>query len=178
MALITFTEIVRMFIVIFALGYIFSAFIPRFYGTYIQNLKLAILISAPGIIFHELAHKFTALALGLKAEFFASYFGLTLGILLKAVHAPFLIIVPGYVEVSEAMPLQMGAVALAGPLVNLALWLGASFILKRRRLKRKQMIAAYMTSKINMILFLFNMIPFGFFDGAKVLRALLYLLGH
>ena len=36
-------------------------------------------------------------------------------------------------------------------------------------LTRKQLILLHLTKKINIILFFFNMIPFGPFDGAKVL---------
>ena len=192
MALISIAELFRLIVMTLALGYIFSAFMPQqlfgqrglyhllraqAQGFDWEALKYAAIITAPAVALHELGHKFVALAFGLKAEFFASYWGLGLGIFLKMVGAPFLIFVPGYVNIpSDTHVLVSGIVALAGPMVNLFLWLGAGLYIRFFKLSRKQMILAYITKKINMFLFIFNMLPFGFFDGAKVFRALAYFI--
>lgn len=192
MALMTLIEIFRLLVMTLALGYIFSAFMPQqlfgqkglyhlikaqAQGFDWEALKYAAILTAPAVILHELAHKFVALAFGLSAEFFASYWGLGLGVFLKMVGAPFIIFVPGFVNVpSDTHVLIMGLVALAGPMMNLFLWIGAGVYLKFFKLNQKQMILAFLTKKINMFLFIFNMIPFGFFDGAKVFRALGYLI--
>jgi Zn-dependent protease len=183
MPLITLMELFRIIVIMLALAYIFSIFIPKQRSPFdlrsfrFEDFKIAVLISAPAVILHELAHKFTAMFFGLDATFFASYFGLAIGVLLRAIHSPFLIIVPGYVQIStNATVAQTGIIAFAGPFVNLLLWLIPAYILKTaKKLKRKTVLVLYLTKKINMILFLFNMIPFGFFDGAKVFKALFSL---
>jgi Zn-dependent protease len=57
--------------------------------------------------------------------------------------------------------------------MNLLIWIVSIILLKKlKNLNRMQMAALQMTKMINMILFFFNMIPFGPFDGAKVLFGL------
>ena len=184
MAIISAAEIIRMIITTAALGYIFSAFISKksIYGVYksisMEDIKLAALISAPAVILHEMAHKFVAMAFGISAEFFASYTGLALGVILKMFGSPFLVFIPGYVIISSANIIQSGIISFAGPFTNLLLWLSATVIVKYyHRLKNKHMLIIILTKKINGILFLFNMIPFGFFDGANVLSAVRFIIG-
>ncbi|MBM3200164.1 M50 family metallopeptidase, partial [Candidatus Woesearchaeota archaeon] len=191
MTLISFKEFFDLVVMTLALGYIFSAFMPQqlfgqrgiyhllkaqAQGLDWEALKYAVIITAPAVALHELGHKFVALLFGLSAEFSASYWGLGLGVFLKMVNAPFIMFVPGYVSIpSDAHVLISGLVALAGPLVNLFLWLGASVYIKFFKLNRKQMILAHLTKKINLFLFIFNILPFGFFDGAKVFKAFAYV---
>jgi Zn-dependent protease len=184
MAVISVIEIIRIIITTAALGYIFSAFIPKksIYGIYksisMDDIKLAALIAAPAVILHEMAHKFVAIAFGIHAEFFASYTGLALGVILKMFGSPFLVFIPGYVMISSANIIQSGIISFAGPFTNLLLWLFATLMLQYyHKLKNKHMLILALTKKINGILFLFNMIPFGFFDGAKVFSAVRFILG-
>ncbi len=169
-----------------ALGYIFSGFVPqrirspmdyykksRFSIDW-EDMKLAIIVTAPAVVLHELGHKFTAMAMGYNAEFFTSYFGLAIGVFLKVVGSPFIIFIPGYVSIGEAPVVASGIIALAGPMVNLLLWVAATIIVKTAKIRsRKHMMALMLTKRINGTLFIFNMIPLGIFDGAKVLQALL-----
>lgn len=142
-----------------------------------EALKYSAMITAPAVVLHELGHKFVAMAFGLKAEFFASYWGLGLGVFLKMIGAPFIIFVPGYVNVPyNTHILVMGIIALSGPMMNLFLWIGSIVVLKVAKLNRRQMILVYLTKRINIFLFIFNMLPFGFFDGAKVFAALRYVI--
>jgi len=183
--LITLTEIFYLVIMTLAIGYIFSGFIKKPTTQYQykkssffnwQDIKYAMLIVAPAVVLHELAHKFTAMFFGLTATFQIWWGGLGLGVFLKLISSPFLIVAPGFVNISGANTLQMGITAFAGPAVNLILWLTAGLILsKARNLTRMQAITLYMTKKINMLLFIFNMIPFGPLDGAKVLSAIIDL---
>lgn len=186
MAFITLTEIFRIIVMTLALGYIFSGFIPK---TTVRNItdyykksrfnvdweemKFAIIVTAPAVVLHEMGHKFTALALGYSAEFFTSYLGLALGVFLKVVGSPFIVFIPGYVSLGNTPVLQAGIIALAGPMVNLLLWLISTIIVKTTKLSKNTMMILYLTKRINGILFLFNMIPVSFFDGAKVLQAAL-----
>ena len=144
-------------------------------GIDFDNLKFSIFVTAPGILFHELGHKFVALALHTEATFHASYLWLLIGVLLKWFNTGFIFFVPGYVSHSAAIsPLSSAAIAFAGPAVNLLLWLGAWVLLKIPAHFSHQTIKVLsLIKQINMFLFFFNMIPLGFFDGAKVLDGVL-----
>ena len=186
MALITFNEIIDLILMTFFVGYIFSDLIPirrEHYDplTYyrkrfdFEGLKFAILATAPAIILHELAHKFVALGFGLDAVFYAFYrstFTLMLGvftIISKLTGFGFMFFVPGFVGISgHGTHLQFALAALAGPLVNLILWLGAWYVLKNRKYKRKHYLLLLLTQRINMFLFIFNILPIPGFDGYRV----------
>lgn len=175
-------EFLRLAIVTLALGYIFSGMIPRsknILESYSRfdwdGIKIAILISAPAVLLHELAHKFAAIFFGLNTEFFAQYLGLTLGIVLKLVGSPFLIFIPGYVSISNPTSIQSGIIAFMGPFTNLLLWIIPALLLKYKTYSNNTAIVLYATKKINMMLFMFNMIPLPPFDGSKVLSGLLGL---
>ena len=113
--------------------------------------------------------------MGLFATFHAAYTWLGLGVVLKLVGAPFVFFVPAYVAHSAAaLPWQSALIAFAGPGVNLILWLGAAYILKKsKNLSHTKSVALHLTSKINMFLFIFNMIPIPGFDGWHVFSGLL-----
>ena len=183
MALLNLTEILYFIILTVVIGYIFTGvFVKRPKTIYDKlhpkrfrwdDFKFAIMVTAPAIILHELAHKFVAMGYGYEATFKLFPFGLILGLFLKLISSPFLIIAPGYVEITQAAfadPIAYRIIAFAGPAINLILWLGSWAILKQRgrRLTRTQHSLLSMTKMLNMILFIFNMIPFGPFDGAKV----------
>ena len=184
MALISLIEIWRLIIVSLVLGYIFSGlFTTRVKTVYdylnprkfrLNDILLSIGIAAPAVILHELAHKFVALAFGLNAEFFLSYFGLALGVILKLVGSPLIIFAPGYVGISGNVTPTISAVtASAGPALNLILWLGSDYLIKNKHnLKRKQTNILGLTSMINKWLFIFNMIPIPPLDGSKVFYGL------
>ncbi len=182
--LINFMELIRLVIMTLAIGYILSGFIqmprPRNYipglikkGLDWGDIKFAMYATAPAVVLHELAHKFTALAMGVSAEFFASYFGLGVGIFLRFINSPFLVFVPGYVSISTINTFQSGIIAFAGPFTNLLIFLFATLFLNyKKKMSRNTAILMHITKKINLFLFLFNMIPFGPFDGAKVFSAI------
>ncbi len=184
--LITPLEIIYLTIVVIVIGYIFSGMFrfktkPNKISDITSRLrfdmddfKLAVLVTAPAIVLHELAHKFVAMGFGFPAEFHIWGFGLLLALFLRVINSPFIIIAPGYVDIPLVTdPTAYRLIAAAGPAINLILWIGAFLILKNaRNINRKQMIALYLTKKINMILFIFNMIPFGPLDGAKILFGL------
>ena len=184
MPIITIREIFDLIIMTMALGYILSGLgKQKTIESYLNpisawdDIKFSMLVTAPGVILHELGHKFVALLLGLKAEFFASYFGLGLGVLLKLMSSPLLIFVPGYVSVSASTPLQSSITAFAGPFVNLLLWILGFLMLKYKKgMKRKEMFGWFLIKKVNMILFLFNMIPIPPFDGFQVFFGLYRIL--
>lgn len=191
MPLITLSEIIDLVLMTFFVGYIFSDMIPVRRESYdpllhyskrfdFESLKFAVMATAPAIILHELAHKFVALGFGLDAIFFAFYrnsFTLILGIftiISKLTGFGFMFFVPGFVAISgTGTNLQFALAALAGPLVNLCLWLGAWHLLKYKKYRKKHHLLLILTQRINMFLFIFNMLPIPGFDGYKVFTGLI-----
>jgi Zn-dependent protease len=127
------------------------------------------MVTGPAIILHELAHKIAAMSFGFTATFHAAYFWLILGLVLKFMNFGFIFFVPAYVSISGLMtPLQNMIISGAGPFTNLALWLGSEALLRTNLAKKRKMhVVLYLTSKINMFLFIFNMLPILGFDGSK-----------
>ncbi len=175
---ITPSEILDMAIMTAILGYIFMDMFKRPMHDYnpIEYLKnkkksdfwFAVAVTAPAVILHELGHKFVALSFGLEATFHAAYSWLIMGVLLKIILG-FVFFIPGYVtHQGFATPLQHSLIAFAGPLLNLILWQGSIFALKNKMLPKKHDALLFMTSRINMFLFFFNMIPIPPFDGYTV----------
>lgn len=191
MPLITFGEAIDLIAMTLFVGYIFSDVIPVRRKNYdplayykknfdFEGLKFAIMATAPAIIIHELAHKFVATGFGLNAVFYAFYretFTLFLGVLAvlaKLTGFGFVFFVPGFVGISGyGTHLQFALTALAGPLVNLILWLGSWYLLKKKLYKKKHYLLLILTQRINMFLFIFNMLPIPGFDGYKVYISLI-----
>jgi len=174
-------------VMIAALGYIFMTYIKSPNTEYNvitgrrgfnwEDFRFAALVTAPGIVLHELGHKFVALLLGLTAEFHASYFGLFLGIFLKLIASPFIIFAPGFVRISAATDPQLFLTAFSGPFMNLVLFGIAALILNRKKmLTRSQAIILHLTKKINLFLFFFNLIPIPPFDGFTIFSSLFRII--
>ncbi len=180
LGLITPLEIIYLIIVTAAIGYIFTGYVSTRPKTVynlmhpnridLRDFYFSFLVAAPGIIIHELAHKLTAISFGYPAQFQIFTFGLVLAIFLKLINSPLLILAPGYVNIPEiSNAFQYRLIAFAGPAINLILWLAAAIVLKySANLSRKHLAFFALTKRINMILFIFNMIPLGPLDGAKV----------
>ena len=174
-------EIFYLLILTGAIGFIFTGFIKKPRDGYEliykrngfdwEDFKFAVLVTAPAVVLHELAHKFAAIAFGLTATFKIFWGGLGLAFFLKLIHSPFLIIAPGYVEISgTSLYTSTGAIiAFAGPAINLILLITAHSILTRaKHLTKTQAVALYLTKQINILLFIFNMLPIPPLDGSKV----------
>jgi Zn-dependent protease len=66
--------------------------------------------------------------------------------------------------------------AFAGPAVNLVLFLATFLLLKSRSFvknNKKYVPLLFITSRINIFLFIFNMLPIPMFDGWKVYSGLI-----
>ena len=180
--LLSFVEIFNLVVVSLVVGYIFSGMFKNeklsFNNFDWKDFRFAVLIASPGIIFHELAHKFVAIGFGLNAVFEISPFGLVLGVVLKLVGSPLILLAPGYVLISSlANPLAMFLTAFAGPLTNLLFWLGSKYYLNSSKtFSRKMVMNLFIFSEINKWLFLFNMIPIPPLDGYKVFLGLYNLI--
>ncbi len=180
--MISLRELFDIVVMTVAVGYIFmDMFRARFLraGFDWRTLGFACLVTAPALIAHELAHKFTAILTGLQATFHAAYVWLAIGVGLKLIHAPFIFFIPGYVSIGCASlpctldPLVHAGVAFAGPALNLALFLTSLVVLKNYRIRNKMWFAFwYVTQRINLFLFILNMLPIPGFDGFKVYTGL------
>lgn len=127
------------------------------------------LMFASSFILHELGHKFTAKYYGLWAEFRLSLIGVI--ITLISIFSPIIkIISPGAVIISgEATRENLGKIAISGPIINISL----SMLLLALNLTLDipslfKIILAW-GSIVNAYIAVFNLIPFGFLDGAKIL---------
>lgn len=184
MPILTLYEILGILIITIGVAYIFSGYIrkPRtsIEDLYMksnawENFKFAAIIAAPAVVLHELGHKFISMALGFPAVLKVFWGGMGVGVILKLIHAPFLILAPAYVQISAGTPgIQTAAIAFAGPFINLVLWLGSAIYLKKvKNIPQNRAMLLIFTAKINKLLFIFNMIPFPPLDGSKVLSGIL-----
>ncbi len=192
-------ELIDVLVMSFALGFIFKdAFLPARKMVvsdnydpleYYRNPRkinirtgfiFAMIVTVPAIVLHELGHKMLALSFGMSAEFNAAYFWLMLGIIMKLMNFGFIFFVPAYVSIGGlGTSFQMSAIAFAGPAVNLLLFLVPFLLLKstafRKKYKTYIPILA-ITARINIFLFIFNMLPIPGFDGSKVFTGLVQAL--
>ncbi len=188
MAVVALQELFDLAIMIAVIGYIFKDLLPvrdtRDYepldalnkrGFFGEGFKNALIVAAPAIALHEIGHKVAAMSFGLQATFHAAYTWLGIGLLLKIINAPFLFFVPGFVSYSGGgvAPLARALIAFSGPLVNLLLFLFAAAAIRQGWFNKKYLSLLYLTKQINLFLFIFNMLPIGFFDGAHVFQSLI-----
>jgi len=174
-------EIVSLVIMTVALGYIFTGYVIRDQmdtGFSWKSLKFTMIVAAPAVVFHELGHKFVAMALGHSATFFVYWWGLGLALVLKLISSPLLILAPAYVSIPAGVPAWDGLwIAFAGPLVNLALFVTSILVVKyKKEMSKKEFLGWTISKKLNIFLFIFNMIPLAPLDGSHVLSNLLSLL--
>ena len=120
-----------------------------------------------GFLLHELGHKFVAQKYGCFAEYRADFsmlfFALVLAMVFQVVFiAPGAVFISGYVTRE-----RNGKISLAGPLVNIVL--SVIFLFFSFFSSGFFHTVVYYGAIINAFLALFNMIPVGNLDGAKVL---------
>lgn len=185
--IITPIEIFDMIAMTAIVGYIFMGFFrrqtphdylnPRRFDW--DSFKIACWITAPALIFHELAHKFVAVSFGFDATFHAAYTFLAIGVILRLVGSNFIFFVPAFVSIGcktgicRIPPLQSAIIAASGPFTNLAIFAVAFFVLKYKKdLDKKTKTILHLTKIINLFLFIFNMLPIPGFDGSKVFSGL------
>lgn len=118
-----------------------------------------------GFLFHELGHKYFAQRYHCYAEFRAFNFMLVLAVLMSFIGfifaAPGAVMIQGYVNRE-----RNGKISLAGPAVNIILALVFLALILVGFNNQFTAIGLW----INALLAAFNMIPFGNFDGVKILR--------
>ncbi len=130
-------------------------------------------VSGLTFIAHELGHKFTGQHFGLEAHFKSN--DLMILISLAVALSGFLFFAPGAVVIeSQASRKQMGTTAMAGPLSNITFALVSIPLLILIPFSSPLNLFfpisnfIYSCLRINAWLALFNMIPFGVFDGRKI----------
>lgn len=128
----------------------------------------AIAIFAAAFLLHELAHKFMAQRLGYWAEFRLDQMGLFITLL--SFISPLKIIAPGAVMIGGLLNRDdYGKISVVGPLINIAqaiFFLLIGFLIPGLYAR----IFSYVGVMVNSSLALFNLIPFGVFDGVKIMR--------
>lgn len=118
-----------------------------------------------GFILHELGHKYMAQKYGYQAEFKAFNLMLVLAILMSFVG--FIIAAPGAVMIRGLITRKKyGKISLAGPAMNLIL---ATIFLALFYSNILTELTGF-GALINTWIGLFNLIPFGPFDGRKILN--------
>tara|TARA_Y100000310_G_scaffold297141_1_gene329940 strand:+ start:799 stop:1434 length:636 start_codon:yes stop_codon:yes gene_type:complete len=179
MAILTAWELIDLTILVIALGYIFSGFVKRprdplhrftSSGFNLDDLKYAALVVSPAVVLHEIAHKGVGLFYGFDSILHISIFGLGIGVILRFIRSPIIFFIPAFVASSAALaqPAQFAILAFAGPAANFALyWISDWALLSRKWPKYNH--AFIISRQINLWLMILNMIPFGLFDGAKIL---------
>jgi len=120
-----------------------------------------------GFVLHELAHRMVARSYGAEAHFVADNGWLLLSILVA--FAGTFIAAPGAVWHRGFLTKQQGGlIALAGPVTNLILALVFFVPISILNIQGFWHLTLSVGFQINAWLGLFNMLPFGPFDGAKV----------
>lgn len=184
MAFITGAEILDMLIMTVAAGYIFMDFFQRPQSDdpvealrqqrdWKKRFLYSCALVAPAIILHEFGHKFVAMSMGYAATFHAAYIWLAIGIVIKLLRIPFIVIVPAFVRITGDMTaVQHATIAFAGPAVNGLLWIVSLAVLKTQTLNTDWATFWQYSLYINGLLFVFNMLPIPGFDGFKVYTGL------
>ena len=139
-----------------------SSGLSDFYAKFI----IASLTVGIGFLLHELGHKAVAQRYGCFAEFRSDAMMLLLAIAIS--FTGFIFAAPGAVFIKGKITKeQNGRISAAGPVVNILLaiiFLGLGLITDNAIL---DMISSFGTY-INALLAVFNLLPFGIFDGQKV----------
>ena len=128
----------------------------------------AVGIYAAAFLLHELAHKFSAQRFGYWAEFRLNMLGLM--ITLMSFFSPIMVVAPGAVVIAGLMfGEDYGKISLSGPLTNIVQAIVYLFIYSASANSLVRLLANAGVT-VNSSLALFNLIPFGAFDGEKILR--------
>jgi len=147
---------------------LFSGGIDKIFSTgFLVMFLISLFTAGIGFLFHELAHKFVAQKYGCVAEFraFDQMLYLAVGL---AVAIGFIFAAPGAVMIhGQVTRKENGIISAAGPLTNFSLamiFMGLMFYLPTWG------FIFNIGFFINLWLGLFNLIPFGHFDGLKIFR--------
>lgn len=179
MAILSLAEIGHLILMVVGIGFIFKDMVKPTAKNYdpiavigrsvsLSNLKYGIMAVAPGIVLHEMMHKFVAISFGMQATFQSSPIWLGVGVVMKMLALPFIFFIPGYVSIQGfGTPLQFALIAFVGPASHLFFYFGAKYALANNWWPKYTNVLV-VTRYVNGFLFIFNMLPFPPFDGASV----------
>lgn len=164
-----FQILIAMAVLTIAFSFAFAQFPPLSHLDEVVNfLPLSFLAIATAFFCHEMAHKYAGQKFGYWSEFRMYPQGLLFALFLSIV-AGIVFAAPGAVQIfGKPSREEMGKISLAGPSMNLVL--GLIFI---GIWLMSTGIVAFISSVvvyINVFLALFNLLPFGPFDGLKIFR--------
>jgi len=135
-------------------------------------IGISLLAVSTGFIFHELAHRLVARRFGYLAEYAMWPAGLLIALVSSLMGFIFaapgaVVIRPGNIIIStrETEVENMGLISIAGPATNIVI--AVLFLLLDTIYPN---LIFYLGAYINTWLAIFNLIPFGPLDGAKVFR--------
>jgi len=140
-------------------------------GRLITMFLIALVVISAGFVLHELGHRFVARRFGCFAEYKMWTTGLVLAIMCS--FFGFVFAAPGAVMVHPGADLRgrptltkqrLGVISIAGPSMNICL--AMEFILLNGLYPS---LVFSLGARINTWLALFNLIPFGPLDGAKII---------
>ena len=136
----------------------------------VELVGVSLLTVGPGFVFHELSHKFVAQRYGYWAEFRMWPMGLVLALLTSLMG--FIFAAPGatYINGMNITKSENGRISLAGPLTNVAIALLFLPFLLYADPNGTLFLVGYIGVRINVFLALFNLLPIGPLDGAKVFK--------
>jgi len=134
-------------------------------------LIISLVVTGTSFILHELAHKYSAIYIGAKAQFIMWKNSLLLSIAFSAVIG-FVFVAPGavYIYGKQLTKREDGITSLAGPALNILmgfLFIIAFLILGSPQIGLASLIISYGIF-INFWIALFNLIPIGPLDGRKI----------
>jgi len=132
-------------------------------------IGISLVTVGTGFVFHELSHKFVAQRYGYWAEFRMWPMGLVLALVTSLIG--FIFAAPGatYISGSNISTGENGRISVAGPLTNVVIAIAFSPLLLFDSTSVLWAVG-FIGLRINVFLALFNMLPIGPLDGAKVYR--------
>ncbi|MEA4956160.1 hypothetical protein SDC9_03541 [bioreactor metagenome] len=179
-------EIRDLFISFFVISLAFSILYSKLDFTKIVNILPMVMVGVGlGFILHEIAHKITAMRYGYWAEYKTWTPGLFIALISTAFG--FIFAAPGAVHIygQYMTDRENGIISISGPLTNIALsliFLAAALLLSNFYIGIFNPLfytpswatilfeTCILGFSINAFLALFNLIPIGILDGAKVFR--------
>ncbi len=131
---------------------------------------ISLLTVGPGFVFHELSHKFVAQRYGYWAEFRMWPMGLILALLTSLIGVIFAAPGATYISGTTITREENGRISIAGPAINLVISvLFLPLLLFGGGLQTLAGSIGFIGFRVNSLLGVFNLLPIGPLDGAKVL---------
>ncbi len=136
-------------------------------GDVASLIGISLLTVGPGFVFHELSHKFVAQRYGFWAEFRMWPMGLALALITSLIGVIFAAPGATYISGANISKTENGWISLSGPMTNLVI--AILFLPLLLYTGGIAQLVGFIGFRVNSLLGLFNLIPFGPLDGSKVL---------